>query len=368
MSSVVAPAVVVEEIYDRSKEVKDFDDSKLGVKGLLDSGITSIPRIFYHPPESLPSTTPANKLTSDYEIPTVDLSRIDTDHRFTIVDQIKEASSTWGFFQVINHDVPLDVLNRALLSIKAFNEQPNEVKSKCYCRENERGMTFASNFDLFQTKAASWRDTLQMGMDRLDPDKVPEIVRNELIELDQYLERFAQTLMEMLGEGLGLERDRLENMACFERRHLAGHYYPYCPEADRTVGTKCHTDPSVFTILLQDQIGGLQVKHGENWVDVQPCPGALVINIGDILQIMSNDIYPSVEHRVVTNTYPEPRISIALFFNPSNLEILYGPLPEVITPPQKPALYKQFTMEDFMMKFKSKGLDGKSSMVDYFLL
>ncbi|KAI3904210.1 hypothetical protein MKW92_024913 [Papaver armeniacum] len=276
-------AVVFEGIYDRSKEVKDFDDSKLGVKGLLDSGITSIPRFFFHPPESLPSITTSTQLISNYEIPTVDLARIGTNHRTFIVDQIYKASCTWGFFQVINHNVPLDVLNRALLSIKAFNEQSNEVKSQYYCRENDRGMTFASNFDLFQSKAASWRDTLQMGMDRTDFDKVPEIVRSELFELDQHVKRLGETFMEILCEGLGVERD-------------------------------------------------------------------------------------SVEHRVTANSLHQPRISVAIFFNPGNLEIMYGPLPELITPPQKSAVYKQFTLEDFIMKFRAKGLDGKSSLVDYFLL
>ncbi|KAI3933606.1 hypothetical protein MKX01_032711 [Papaver californicum] len=373
MTSTAAIASVVEEkeIYDRSKEIKDFDDSKLGVKGLLDSGITSIPQFFIHPSQSLPSntTTTSNLLIPSYEIPTVDLYPIDTDHyRSLIVDQIKEASCTWGFFRVINHGIPLDVLNRALLSIKAFNEQPNEIKANYYCRENGRGMTFASSFDLFESKAAGWKDSIKMGMDRLDSNKVPEILRSELVELDQHFKRLGETLMEILCEGLGLERDRLKNMTCLERRRLAGHYYPYCPEPNRTLGTNCHTDLSVFTILLQDQIGGLQVKHGEDWVDVKPMDGALVINIGDVLQIISNGKYRSVEHRVVANSFREPRISIAIFFKPSQRDVLYGPLPELIIHPQKPSLYKQFTMEDLIMKFRSKKLDGKSSLVDYFLL
>ncbi|KAI3946479.1 hypothetical protein MKX01_017695 [Papaver californicum] len=115
----------------------------------------------------------------------------------------------------------------------------------------------------------------------------------------------------------------------------------------------------MFTVLLQDQTGGLQVKHGEDWVDVKPSDGALII---------SNDKYKSVEHRVVANSFREPRILIAIFFDPSNMETMYGPLPELVTPPQKLAIYKQFTLEDYTMKFASKGLDGKSSLVDYFLL
>ncbi|KAI3946478.1 hypothetical protein MKX01_017694 [Papaver californicum] len=309
--------MTTEETYDRSKEVKDFDDSKLGVKGLLDSGITSIPRCFIHPPEYIPSIT-----TSSYEIPSVDLSGIDTDRRSFIVDQINEASCTWGFFQVINHDGPLDV--------QVINEQSNEVKSKYYCRENDGGMTFASNFDLFQSKAASWRDTLlMMEMDRIDSDKVPEILRSELFELDRHVQRLGKTLAEILCEGLGIQIERLKITVGFGRRHLAGHYYPYCPEPNRTVGTKCHADPSMFTVLLQDQTGGLQVKYGEDWVDVKPSDGALVINIGDMLQIC----LLCVEHRVVANSFREPRISIAIFFDPSNMETMYGPLPELITPP-----------------------------------
>ncbi|KAI3888065.1 hypothetical protein MKX03_027357 [Papaver bracteatum] len=342
---------VVEEIYDRSKEIKDFDDSKLGVKGLLDSGITSIPQFFIHAPESLPcNTNTSSFFMPNNEIPTVDLYSINT-HRSLIVDQIKEASTTWGLFRVINHDVPLDVLNRAILSIKDFNEQSKEVKAKYYCRVNDRGMTFASNFDLFQSKAAGWKDTLKMGMDGLDSDKVPDILRSELFELDQHIERIGETIMEFLCEGLGLERDRLKNMTCLEGRR-----------------ENCHTVLSVFTVLLQDQIGGLQVKHGEDWVDVKPLDKALVINIGDILQIMSNDKYRSVEHRVLANSFREPRISIAIFFKPSNRDIMYGPLPELITHPQKPALYMQFRLEDLMKKFRSKRLDGKSSLIDYFLL
>ncbi|KAI3920818.1 hypothetical protein MKW98_005644, partial [Papaver atlanticum] len=235
--ALTAPAVVAEEIYDRAKEVKDFNDSKLGVKGLLDSGITSIPRFFIHPPESLPSSTPTNKLASNGEIPTIDLSAINTDHRSFIVDRIKEASCTWGFFQVIN---------QPRRSIRYTQPQT-------HC----------------------------MGMDHVDSDKIPEILRSGLFELDQHIERLGETLMEIW---LGLEKDRLKKMACLGRRHLPDHYNPHYPEPNRTMGTECHTDPSVFTALLQDQIGRLQVNHGEHWVDVKRMYGALVLNIGDVIQ------------------------------------------------------------------------------------
>ncbi|OVA17162.1 Oxoglutarate/iron-dependent dioxygenase [Macleaya cordata] len=81
--------------------------------------------------------------------------------------------------------------------------------------------------------------------------------------------------------------------------------------------------------------------------------------------MMSNDEYKSAEHRVVANPFREPRVSTAVFFNPSKSEDIYGPVPELISP-ERPALYKQFTVSEFMREFL-KGLDGKPP-IDHFKL
>lgn len=116
-------------------------------------------------------------------------------------------------------------------------------------------------------------------------EEVPEICRNELVVWNQHTKQLGELLMGLLCEGLGLNADKLKEMTFSEARTMAAHYYPYCPQPDLTVGIKSHTDPGVLTVLLQNQIGGLQVKNGEDWVDVKPVPGAIVINIGDILQV-----------------------------------------------------------------------------------
>lgn len=81
-------------------------------------------------------------------------------------------------------------------------------------------------------------------------------------------------------------------------------------------------------------------------------------------QVITNDKYKSVEHRVVGNPYPEARVSIAIFFNPSQREASFGPLPELISA-EKPAAFKSFAYNEFMTRFFNKELDGKT-LINFF--
>ncbi|KAG2701528.1 hypothetical protein I3843_06G046400 [Carya illinoinensis] len=362
----MATATTIDAEYDRATEVKKFDDAKIGVKGLVDSGVTTIPRFFVHAPEILSDLKPGSGTHPGPEhIPAIDLS---DHHRSIVVENIRRAASTFGFFQVINHGVPLGVLDRTMASIKGFYEQPTEIKARVYRRGIGTGVSYMSNVDLYHSKAASWRDTIQIrvGPRMADPEEIPEICRKEVIEWDREIKRLGEVLMGLLCEGLGVDTGRLKDMTCLEGRVMVGHYYPYCPQPDLTVGLAYHTDPGVLTVVQQDHVGGLQVKYGGSWVDVKPIPGALVINVGDLLQIISNEEYKSAEHRVLANSSHEARASIAVFFNPSNRDDQYGPLPELISP-EKPALYRPFTLTDFMTRFFKKELDGKS-LTNYYKL
>jgi isopenicillin N synthase-like dioxygenase len=271
--------------YDHMKELKEFDESKIGVKGLSDSGITSIPRIFVHPPETLSDIKSSSAYTN---IPVIDLSDANsTMHRHKIVEQVKEAATTWGFFQVINHGVPVSALDETINAIKAFHEQPHEVKSKYYKRDEGQGVMYASNNDLYRANAAAWHDSLQAWMGPTPPkvEDIPEVCRNEVVAWDKRATEVGETVMELLSEGLGLETGKFKKLTFTDARLFVGHCYPYCPQPDLTVGITSHTDPAVVTVLLQNHLPGLQVKHGDEWVNVNPVPGGLIINVGDFLQV-----------------------------------------------------------------------------------
>lgn len=108
--------------------------------------------------------------------------------------------------------------------------------------------------------------------------------RDIIIEYSSRVKELGIALLELLSEALGLYPDYLRNIGCGEGLFFVGHYYPPCPEPELTMGTSDHSDSGFLTILLQDHIGGLQVKLGNEWFDVNPVPGALVVNLGDMMQ------------------------------------------------------------------------------------
>jgi isopenicillin N synthase-like dioxygenase len=110
----------------------------------------------------------------------------------------------------------------------------------------------------------------------------------------------AMKLLGFMAADLGVEREALVGAFTGRRQSMAIHYYPPCPHREKVMGITPHTDGLGLTLLLHvDGTPGLQIRKGGRWFPVRPLPGAFVVNVADILDVLSNGTYRSVEHRVI---------------------------------------------------------------------
>ncbi|TVT97482.1 hypothetical protein EJB05_57263 [Eragrostis curvula] len=338
--------------YDIAAALAEFHESGGGVRHLVESGITFVPRLFLVPDSLLPPPAVA-----DFAIPTVDLSL----PRSNTIALIGAAARSSGFFHVTNHGVPASTIAAAISAARAFHELPLHERSAFYSVTPVSDVAYSTNPhppNQLNAPALPWRDTLSLCFLPPEPDlgSLPPTCRDALLEYHRSLMEFGRSMTALLSEALGVGAERLEQAMQVEARLMGCHYYPPCPEPARVVGGRRHTDPSLFTVLVQDSVGGLQVRQhcddaggdGE-WVDVAPVPGAILINIGDVLKVVSNEEFKSVEHRVMVKSTQVARVSIALFFNPAKCDEsdLFGPLPELVTD-ERPARYQRITFPEFM--------------------
>ncbi|TVU34000.1 hypothetical protein EJB05_15821, partial [Eragrostis curvula] len=339
--------------YDAAAALAAFHDSRGGVRSLVESGVTAVPPLFLVPTADPPSSA----ATDFFAIPTVDLSLPLTD----TVALVRAAARSCGFFHVVNHGVPAGAIDAAVSAVRSFHEQPIAERSTFYSLAPIGAVSYSTIPHPGQAAPPlPWRDTLRVRFGPAEPKpadlgRLPPACRDALQKYQRSLTAFGKEMVGLLSEALGVAAERLERSMRVEGWLMACHYYPPCPEPARVAGSLSHTDPSLFTVLAQDGVGGLQVRRdggadgdGE-WVEVAPVTGALLVNIGDVLKVVSNDEYMSVEHRVVIKSTKEARVSIALFFNPAKRDEsdFFGPLPELVTA-ERPAQYRSFTVPEFI--------------------
>lgn len=351
--------------YDRAKELKEFHKSKAGVKGLVDSGLAKIPRMFIHQRNSFSSAaTIINNHRPDF--PLIDLLDLGRGQRNEVIDRIRRASETWGFFLVLPRLIPDSVMDEVLGCQKQFHEQSTEMKASFYSLDERRSFRFYSNGVFDDSEPAEWRDSLEVSFPdgRIDTNSIPVICRKAIMEYLRSLGRLKETLSELLSEGLGLSNDYLsKKIECFKGGKMVCDYYPTCPQPNLTMGVSSHKDPHFLTIILQDYSGGLQVLYQNQWVNIPPIRGALAVNIGDLLQLISNDRLKSAEYRVVAKP-TGPSLTVSCFFDQSSsksaLEPL-GPIKELLSVSNPPS-YPEIHTTDLKALFRSKGMDGTSAL------
>ncbi|KAI3807961.1 hypothetical protein L1987_23900 [Smallanthus sonchifolius] len=325
---------------------------------VLSTGIryATLPESYIRPVNDRPNLS---QVSDCNDVPLIDIGGGD---RGLISKQIGDACRHYGFFQVINHGVPDDLVEKMQQVAREFYELPVEEKMKLYSEDPAKTMRFATSFNVDKEQVHNWTDYLRLHCHPLEQYTLewpsnPSNFKEHVADYCIAVRELGIRLLEFISESLGLEKERISNILGDLGQHMGINYYPVCPQPELTYGIPCHTDPNAITILLQDTlVTGLQVLKDGKWVAIKPCPNAFVINIGDQLDVVTNGEYKSVWHRVVVNS-EKPRMSIASFLCPCNDSILSAPK-ELIKDGSTP-VFKNFTYAEYYKKFWSGNLDGK---------
>ncbi|XP_047975517.1 jasmonate-induced oxygenase 2-like isoform X2 [Salvia hispanica] len=291
-----------------------------------------------------PEHRPKPESVQANNVPLIDLSPLgarepDLGTLESLVAQIGQACKDWGFFQVINHGVALHLREKMELVSKQFFAMQKDEKKKV-ARDEVKPLGY-------------------------NPPQMKEVCQQYGAEM----EKLGHKLLELIALSLGLERDRFKGF--FEggtTSFIRLNHYPPCPVPDLALGVGRHKDAGALTVLAQDEVGGLQVKRKSDgeWILVHPTPNAYIVNVGDIIQVWSNDKYESVEHRVKVNAERE-RFSIPYFMNPTH-DTKVEPLDELLSS-RNAAKYRAYCWGEFFATRKLsnfKKLDVENVQIYHF--
>ncbi|PIA25344.1 hypothetical protein AQUCO_11800022v1 [Aquilegia coerulea] len=269
-----------------------------GVKGLVDSGLSKVPYQYIQPVDQRISKS--NIDANVVQLPLIDLSGLDgPEHEQAAVEEsLVKAAETFGFFHVVNHGLPIQLLEELKDAAHQFFNQPPDKKS-VYLKGVSPSpfVDYGTSFLPDSKKSFEWKDYFLMiyisDDDALKywPDLCSLFCREVVLNYIKTSTKMARRIMEILMKNVGVELDDSMAETYMGVRVVNMNYYPTCPDPELTIGLGRHSDFGILTVLLQDDIGGLSIRvqedgKEETWIEIPPpIPGALLINIGDTLQV-----------------------------------------------------------------------------------
>ncbi|CAH9088526.1 unnamed protein product [Cuscuta europaea] len=271
---------------------------------------------------------------------------------------IGRACKTWGAFQVENHGISQDLLDRIESAGKSLFSLPLHQKLKA-ARSPVDGVSGygVARISSFFPKGM-WSEGFTIVGSPLEHARLlwPHDYTTFCDTVEEYekeMIKLAGRLMRLILEAIGVSDEELKwaigpktDQAQGRRSAIQLNSYPACPDPGRAMGLAEHTDSTLFTILHQNNTSGLQVfREGYGWVSVPAIPGALVVNVGDLLHMLSNGGYHSVLHRAVVNQ-SRHRMSVAYLYGPPS-GVKISPLSKLVANGEPP-MYREIAWSEYL--------------------
>ena len=271
-------------------------------------------------------------------IPLVDLSKFvngSPEERQEFVQQLGNAFHEIGFVGVINHGIPKSLIDEFYSEAKAFFAMPVDVKRQYEVPglAGQRGYTSFGKEHAKQSEVADLKEFYQIGQDVVDGDAIKSEYPDNVMVAET--PRFTDSGKELYAQFQGAGAHLLKAIAIFldlgegyfdAKIHngnsilRAIHYPPITSDPETAIRAEQHEDINLITLLVGASAGGLQVLNMENeWMDIMPEEDEIVINVGDMLQRLTNNHLKSTTHRVVNPSremWHLPRLAIPFFLHP----------------------------------------------------
>ncbi|KAK4384775.1 protein DOWNY MILDEW RESISTANCE 6 [Sesamum angolense] len=290
---------------------------------------------------------------ADYHnAPIVDLGCAD---RTFIVQQIAQACQNYGFFQVINHGVLEEVVEKMLAVADEFFHLPVEEKMKLYSNDPSKTTRLSTSSNPPKETIHNWRDYLRIHCHPLDkyakewptnPPSFREIVSNYCVEIRQ----LGLRLQELISESLGLDKDYINKTLGEQGQHMAINYYP--PALSPNSHTAFQPTQTPIPLQFSSRTPKWRAFNCSRMANGWPLNPSLM-HLSLILAL-SNTKYKSSWHRAVVNTH-HARISVASFLCPSTSAVIKAP--EELIGDESQAIYRGYTYAEYYDKFWSRNLD-----------
>jgi isopenicillin N synthase-like dioxygenase len=300
------------------------------------------------------------------EVPVLDLTPLREGGDLTLLaQQLRHACVTTGFFYVARHGIAETAIEGVFAATKRYFDLPMEQRLPHRMDDKYRRGFMPQGINQHPGFAPDIKESYEIGVDLplTDPDVIADLPLHgpnrwptECPWLREASEAyFAETdalgrrLLKAFAVSLDIPQDYFLKFCTKPMVQMRlFHYPPQAPLSDdKAFGVAPHTDYGMITMLLQDPIGGLELKKRDGeWVSAPCVPGTLVINIGDLFQRWTNDVYTSNQHRVVNRTGKE-RYSIPTFFN-----LDYNSMVSCLSTCQsadKPAKYPSIKSGDYLL-------------------
>jgi isopenicillin N synthase-like dioxygenase len=299
-------------------------------------------------------------------VPTLDIHRYDTD-RDAFVAELGAAYRQFGFCCISGHGIPRELIDGAYQAFEQFFVLPAETKMKYHVP----GSGGARGYTPFKVETAKdsrypdlkefWHVGREIPRDskfadvmppNLWPEEVPQF-RQYGYGLYEALDQLGTRVLRALALHIGLPESHFEDKTDLGNSILRPiHYPPITEENIPNVRAGAHEDINFITLLVGASAEGLEVLSEGQWLPITTEGDAIVVNIGDMLQRLTNHVYPSTSHRVVNpqnENARKPRYSVPFFLHP-NPDVVLDPLPECVTPDNPSRYDTSLTSHEYLMQ------------------